>query len=60
MERIYSIEEAAKILQVTEETVRRYARTGKVRAAKLGKQYRITESDLKAFLDAQTKDSQDK
>lgn len=60
MERIYSIEEAAKILQVTEETVRRYARSGKLKAAKMGKFYRITESDLKAFLDVQTKDSQDK
>ena len=57
MEQIFSVEEAAKVLQIAPNTMRRYVRTGKVRAAKLGKAYRITESDLMAFLNSQTKDN---
>lgn len=57
MEQIFSVEEAAKVLQIAPNTMRRYVRTGKVRAAKLGKAYRITESDLMTFLDSQTKDN---
>ena len=56
MEKLYSIKEAAEVLQIHPDTMRRYARTGKIRAAIIGKGFRITESDLKAFIEQRTKE----
>ena len=55
MDRIYSLEEISSILQVHIDTVRRYVKRGSLRAAKIGKAYRVQESDLKAFIEARIK-----
>lgn len=55
MDNIYSVDETAKILQVSEESIRRYIKSGSLRAAKLGKAYRIQEKDLQAFLESRIK-----
>ena len=57
MDRIYSAEEVAEILQVHTDTVRRYLRTGALRAAKIGKAYRVQEKDLQAFIEARIKEA---
>ena len=52
-ETLYRLEEVRTILKVSDATVRRYVRSGKIRYQKLGREYRITESAIKEFLDAQ-------
>ena len=54
MERLFTAEETAEILHIKTDTVRRYIRSGKIRAAKLGKGWRISEEAIKAFVDSQT------
>lgn len=46
----YSIEEVAKLLKVAYLTVYRWIQADKLKAYKAGKQYRIKEEDLTAFL----------
>ena len=47
---IYSPEEVARRLKVSEETVRREIRAQHLGAQRIGKQYRIASSDLKSYL----------
>lgn len=51
--RILTAEQAAKILQIHPFTVLKYIRAGKLKSSKLGRIYRIRESDLEKFLDDQ-------
>ena len=47
----YSVEEVKDILKVSIETIRRYVRSGKLPAIKLGGKYiRIAKKDLDEFL----------
>lgn len=43
-------EEAAIRLRVHEDTIRDWCRTGRLRATKVGKQWRIKPQDIDAFL----------
>jgi excisionase family DNA binding protein len=47
---VYSPEEVARRLRVSEETVRREIRAATLGAQRVGKQYRIAPSDLIAYL----------
>lgn len=47
---IYSPEEVARRLKVSEETVRREIRAQHLGAQRIGKQYRIASSDLRTYL----------
>lgn len=51
-----TVEAAAAILQMHPKTVLRYIREGRLRATKLGKQYRLLRSDLNAFAGASARD----
>ncbi len=55
-ERWYTIAEIVDMLQVHEQTVRRWIRNGELPAVMLGRKagYRIKASDLTAFLDERT------
>lgn len=44
-----TIEDVAGILGLHVKTVRRYVREGRLKARRIGKQYRITHADLDAF-----------
>ena len=46
---LYSIERVAELLKLHVRTVRAYVRSGKLKAKRIGKQYRITRADLEAF-----------
>jgi excisionase family DNA binding protein len=46
IETVYSVEEAAKILKISERLVRFYIRNGRLKATKIGKYYRIKESNV--------------
>ena len=50
MEKLFTLKETAKILRVSERTIMRYLKSGKLKACKLG-QWRIKESDLNKFLE---------
>jgi excisionase family DNA binding protein len=49
-EEVYTIAEAAKILKVSEETIRRLIASGELQARRVGRQYRITREALDQFL----------
>ena len=49
MDKLLTLTETAQILRVSERTIMRYLKSGKLKASKLG-QWRIKESDLEKFL----------
>lgn len=53
MEKTYTPEEAAEILKVIPYTVRKWLRDGKIKGTKLGRMWRISESELKRLLSAE-------
>ncbi len=50
IDKLFTIEEVAKILRVSGRSVTRYIESGKLKASKIGV-WRIKESDLHAFLE---------
>ena len=50
-ERLYTQEEAAEALSVSVKTLGNWLRAGKIIGTKIGRKWRITESDLQAFID---------
>ena len=52
-ERILTPDQAAKVLQIHPFTVLKYIKSGKLKASKLGRVYRIRESAIEKFLDEQ-------
>jgi excisionase family DNA binding protein len=50
-ENIYTLQEVAEWLKVTDQSVRRWIKDGKLSAYKLGHDWRIAESDVLTFLE---------
>lgn len=50
MDKFYTPNQIAEILQVHSMTVLRYIKAGKLKALKIGRVYRIEEKDLKDFI----------
>ena len=50
MEKYYSVEDVAEILGFKEKTVREWLRTGKLKGKKIGRLWRVKESDLEEFI----------
>lgn len=48
----YTIAEVASILKVTERTIYNYIKMGSLKAAKIGKNWRVRVIDLKEFVNA--------
>lgn len=48
-ETYYTVEQISEMLSIHPKTVQRYIREGKLRAAKIGKGWRVTGHDLSAF-----------
>jgi excisionase family DNA binding protein len=53
--RLYNVAEAAALLEVTSQTVRKYIKEEKLQAQKIGRAFFITEENLQAFLNGGTK-----
>jgi excisionase family DNA binding protein len=51
-QRAFSLKEVASILGVHPETIRRAVKAGKLKAAKIGKDYRIAKPELERFFRA--------
>ncbi|MBU0577786.1 helix-turn-helix domain-containing protein [Patescibacteria group bacterium] len=50
VEQIYTTEQVAKLLQIHPLTVLKYIKQGKLHGVKLGRVYRMRESDIQKFL----------
>ncbi len=50
-EKFFTTDQVAKILQVHPFTILKFIKAGKLKGIKLGRVYRIMESDIKSFLD---------
>lgn len=50
----YTLEEVSDILKITRRTIYTYIKTGKLKATKIGKYWRVTEENLKQFLEEGT------
>jgi excisionase family DNA binding protein len=48
-DQLYSVEQIASLLGLHVKTVRTYVRDGRLKAVRIGKQYRISRADLEAF-----------
>lgn len=53
-EKLFTLQEVAKMLRVSERSVFRYIHSGKLKATKIG-YWRIMDKDLKSFLQQGTK-----
>ena len=53
--KFYNIQETAKALQVTPQTVRAWIKQGKIKSQRIGRPILITENNLKEFLSSSTK-----
>lgn len=51
MDKIFTPEEAARLLAVSPKTIRKWIRQGKLKESRAGRLLRIRERDLEAFLD---------
>jgi excisionase family DNA binding protein len=47
---LYTVQEVAKMLKVSDITVIRFIKDNKLKAVKIGNQYRIKEKDLNDFI----------
>lgn len=54
MKNFYTAEDVASLLDLNVRTVRRYIREGRLKAARVGKQYRIAGADLSEFVGLDT------
>ncbi|MBU0727545.1 helix-turn-helix domain-containing protein [Patescibacteria group bacterium] len=54
VDQIYTTEQVANILQIHHLTVLKYIKQGKLHGIKLGRIYRIRESDLQNFLNQES------
>lgn len=50
-EKFMTPREVAEILQINEQTVRRYLREGKLKGLKIGHTWRISEKQLQEFIE---------
>jgi excisionase family DNA binding protein len=51
MDKLYTLKEAAELLNVSTKTVTRYIKQGNLKASKLGSQWRIKPSEVERFVD---------
>ena len=52
MEQMLTVSDVARLLQVSEETVRRWLRDETIAAIQFGNEWRVEPKDLQAFIDS--------
>lgn len=53
-EKVYTVNQIAEMFEMHPKTIRRYIKEGGLTARKIGGEWRIAETDVKAFLDGNT------
>ncbi len=53
MEKLYTVNEVKQILKISDSTIRRHIKDGRIKTQSLGRQHRITETALQEFLNSQ-------
>lgn len=48
--KMYDLEELSTMLNVTDQTLRKYIKGGKLKAAKIGGKWKVTEENLTKFI----------
>lgn len=48
--KMYTLQEVADMVRVSRQSIYNWIRSGRLKATKYGKEYRITEEELKKFL----------
>jgi excisionase family DNA binding protein len=59
-ERVYTVEEVANQLRVNPRTVRSWIASGELIALDVGREYRISQTDLNAFIEKRKTDKRKK
>ena len=54
-ERLFTVRELAEYLSLNEETIRRWIKSEKLPALKIGRELRVKESEVEKFLEASEK-----
>ena len=54
--RMYTLDEVSKMVMVTRRTLYNHINNGKLNAVKIGRQWRVTEENLRDYLEAGTED----
>lgn len=52
---VYTLEEISEKIKIPVITLRKYLKEGTLKGAKIGKHWRITDEQLKEFIDSHTK-----
>lgn len=52
--RLLTVADVASVMRISRMTVYRLIRRGQLRAVRVGRNYRVREEDLKAYLDSST------
>lgn len=50
MEKLFTSEELAEVLKINKQTVLRFIRENKIKAVKIGREYRVKESDYNNYI----------
>ena len=51
--KLYDVKDLVDLLSLSDRTVRAYLREGKIKARKIGLRWRVTEDNLKKFLEVE-------
>ena len=54
IEKVYTLEEISYLIKITRRTLYDYVKTGKLKAVKIGRTWRVTEKQLEEFLSTGT------
>ena len=52
--KLYSLQELAKLLEVSERTIHNYVKAGKIKGVKIGGKWKFTEEHLKKFISGES------
>jgi len=52
--KLYSLQELAKLLEVSERTMHNYIKAGKIKGVKIGGKWKFTEENLKKFINGES------
>lgn len=50
---VYTLKEVEEILSVTRKTIYNWLKSGKLKAVKVGRQWRVKKEDLEAFINGE-------